>query len=456
MADVVTFDPINLRIIEINSGLTTNVLDLVEIYSEWKDWILGDPQRAGYPSAFRVVGGDPISDVQNLGSTFFLNTGAGWRIRPAEYDHQLAIVGNLFTDPAGEITITSTIGAFTVLVEQRVSNLTDTSVASLDLLALQNTVYIDTIDGTAGTTGDIGSPTSPVNNLADARTISDNINLRSFTLRGEITLDQDYSSWKFDSVGSEESSIVNLNGQNVDQSAFTAVEVAGAGTGHIDVTRCALGTLSGIEGDFRNCSFKDTITLGNGSNGISHFDNCFSGVPGTGRPFIYMTTDAEAGFRHYSGGIEIFDMAAGNVVSVDMNPGTVFLGPTNVGGNAMLRGTGVVFDTSAGTTVTNQVAEGGNTTDEIADAVWEALASSYSDDLTMGGRILADLGALIAAGGNLTPDQATQLIETWQVLGLDPQHPLIVDSISRVAGTAVTQSIEENVPVAGSVRITKQ
>ena len=98
---------------------------------------------------------------------------------------------------------------------------------------------------------------------------------------------------------------------------------------------------------------------------------------------------------------------------------------------------------------------GGLTGPETADAVWEALTSSYGDTSTMGGKILADLAAILSAGGNLTPEQTTQLIEIWQVLGLDPTHPLIVDSISRVAGTAITQTIEENVPAVGSVRITK-
>ena len=131
MADIVTFDPTNLRIIEIDTAAASNELDIREIYSEWKDWLLADSSRMKYPQAFRVLGGDPVSDTENLGSTFFLNTGDGWRIRPAEYDHRLTLAGNLFTDPAGGIPVAATLGNYTVIVEFKVSTLVE-AVASVE------------------------------------------------------------------------------------------------------------------------------------------------------------------------------------------------------------------------------------------------------------------------------------------------------------------------------------
>ena len=122
MPDVVTFDPINLRIVEIDGG-ALNVLQWREIYSEWKDWVLANPQRQGFPQAFRVVGGDPISDTENLGSTFFLLE--PWKFRPAELDHSLVVEGNLFTDPAGGNPFVPTLGDFTVLIAQKVSTLVE-------------------------------------------------------------------------------------------------------------------------------------------------------------------------------------------------------------------------------------------------------------------------------------------------------------------------------------------
>ncbi len=123
MANIVTFDPIELRIIEIDTG-GNNVIDIVEIYSEWKDWILADLSRLGYPQAFDEVGGNPISQTRSLGVTFFLLN--GWKIRPAERDHQLVINGNLFTVPAGQRRTVPTLGDYTVEIEWSTSNLIDT------------------------------------------------------------------------------------------------------------------------------------------------------------------------------------------------------------------------------------------------------------------------------------------------------------------------------------------
>lgn len=121
MPDVVTFDAATLRIIEVDAG-GDNSLDVVEIYSEWKAWsLIGD--NAKHPPAFRYVGGDPISDVRALGSTFFLTN--GWRIRPAERTHNLELVGNLYTDPAGDRVWVNTLGSYTVGIQLTVSNLLD-------------------------------------------------------------------------------------------------------------------------------------------------------------------------------------------------------------------------------------------------------------------------------------------------------------------------------------------
>ncbi len=353
MADIVTFDPMNLRIVEINSGKAVNSLSLAEIYSEWKDWLLADMSRAGYPAAFRVVGGDPISDSQNLGITYFLNTGDGWRIRPAEYDHVMEIEGNLFTDPAGDPTIAPTLGAYTVVAQQRVSNLTDASVARLDLAQLLEGVYIDTIGGQPGTGIDSGTPTNPVNNLTDARTIADARNLRSYVLRGAIILDQAHEDWNFSSIGAEHTAVIELNGQSVDGSFFDGVELRGSAlTSKADGELCTLDVLSGLYGEFLSCRLISTFTLPDNTH--TDFANCYSGIPGNARPEVYFGTNSTAGFRSYSGGLELFGMTAGCTVSVDMAPSTVFLGPTNTGGAATLRGTGKVNDTSAGTVVDNQ------------------------------------------------------------------------------------------------------
>ena len=114
-----TFDGSNKRII-IENGITD--VDFVDIYSDWKDWVLiGDNSK--YLQAISVVGGDPITGIISLGSTFFLEN--DWKIRPDESNHFLTINGNVYARD-GTNPIVSTLGTYQVTVELKRSNLINT------------------------------------------------------------------------------------------------------------------------------------------------------------------------------------------------------------------------------------------------------------------------------------------------------------------------------------------
>ena len=69
--------------------------------------------------------------------------------------------------------------------------------------------------------------------------------------------------------------------------------------------------------------------------------------------------------------------------------------------------------------------------------------------------IPTDTAALVAGGGgSLTPDQATQLKEVWQILGLDAANPMVVSTNSRKVD-AIDQSIQKNVPFARHITVTR-
>jgi hypothetical protein len=123
----VTFDGVN-KIIQVNFGETA--LDVErDIYSAWKEWVRVR-DNGKYEQAMRSVGGDPLPGDDRLGATFFLTN--GWRIRTWEGNHTLTVFGNLYTDE-GEDPFIQTLGQWTILVNQRVSNLVDKiSVGGLD------------------------------------------------------------------------------------------------------------------------------------------------------------------------------------------------------------------------------------------------------------------------------------------------------------------------------------
>jgi hypothetical protein len=98
-----TFNGVTKRI-TLSSGTVT--LDLLDLHSRWKDWMLLG--NSGYAQAFRAVGGDIPAIPLYL---FILN---GWRIVPQAADHTLAVTngvfgveggGDPFVDPAGSYKI---------------------------------------------------------------------------------------------------------------------------------------------------------------------------------------------------------------------------------------------------------------------------------------------------------------------------------------------------------------
>ena len=108
-----TFDGENL-IITLDSGITQ--VDWIDIYSDWKDWMLTSPFNRGYPVAFSTSGGEELSAVLESGAYWFLRNDLGWRMRPPEEHITIWVTGNLIPQ---DITIDSflpTIGAYTTQI----------------------------------------------------------------------------------------------------------------------------------------------------------------------------------------------------------------------------------------------------------------------------------------------------------------------------------------------------
>jgi len=112
--------PGRLIILEASDG---NLVEAQDIYSRWKDWVLGGT-GAQYPNVFTTVGGDPLGGGLFAGAYFFLNTADGWLIRPREVDHNLVINGNLYPLVANAPMFASTLGSFQVFIRLQTSSLT--------------------------------------------------------------------------------------------------------------------------------------------------------------------------------------------------------------------------------------------------------------------------------------------------------------------------------------------
>lgn len=344
----VSFDPIN-KIIIVNEGIE-NLNFATDIYSAWKEWLI-QRDNAKYEKAIRYIGGDPISDVQNAGTTFFLIN--GWRIKPAEQDGNLILTGNVFTDPAGDSIFIKTFGSFNINTEIVVSNLVDSSVARLDLNQLLSAIYIDIDNGSPGISSINGTPTNPVNNLTDAKILYTQRNIPIFRIRGALTLDQNVADVKFVGDNSQTINEIDFAGFNVDGCSFESCTISGTMTGRIvDAKDCALSVLKGLNGRFRECILVTSFEVEQNSN--NQFVDCDSdGV--TSLKCILPGQNARIAFHDFTGTITIQQMDATDYVEFNGDGSTCMLDATNTGGVFVARGTvNVVADLNSNVTVIDE------------------------------------------------------------------------------------------------------
>jgi len=130
----VVFDGPN-KIIYVNEGVET--LDVkTDLYSAWKEWKINSleaPHPTAYLNAFTAVGGDPITNTQDLGTTYFLEN--GWRIQPfaSKNSYTLTIEGNLYTREPGETPFFFAEGVSVSLVRSNIVDLITVSAVGVSI-----------------------------------------------------------------------------------------------------------------------------------------------------------------------------------------------------------------------------------------------------------------------------------------------------------------------------------
>lgn len=86
-------------------------VEVAEIYSRWKDWVLLS-DNAKYPPAFRETGGDPLGGGVFAGVNTFIRNDLGWRIKPPEQDIIINLIGNIYPEDPDTVWREPTAGNF--------------------------------------------------------------------------------------------------------------------------------------------------------------------------------------------------------------------------------------------------------------------------------------------------------------------------------------------------------
>ena len=90
-----TFDIAN-KIIQLT---TTNELDMLDLYSRWKDAVISSIANA--EQAMRVIK-EPLAGSTFIGPYYFIMN--DWRIRPFDAAHELVVAGTVVQDATSSLT----------------------------------------------------------------------------------------------------------------------------------------------------------------------------------------------------------------------------------------------------------------------------------------------------------------------------------------------------------------
>jgi hypothetical protein len=101
------------KVITLTSG--TTILDVKDLYSRWKDWVLTS-DNSKWAFAFLVSGGDPVDPGSGTFVPLYAFLANGWRIKPQEADHTLNVTNGILLVDGGGDPFIDTNGNYVVRV----------------------------------------------------------------------------------------------------------------------------------------------------------------------------------------------------------------------------------------------------------------------------------------------------------------------------------------------------
>jgi hypothetical protein len=325
-------------------------IDVQEIYSRWVDWLfIGDNSK--YYQAMRAVGGDPLPGSKSLGLTYFLLN--GWKIKPYEADHVFTLNGNLYSED-GSSPFVSTTGSFNVTIISSVSNLVDSTVQQLpeiEYASFNSRITLDVENGVAGTTYPIGTPTNPVNNLSDAKTIATARGFRTIAILSSLTISTGESVAECEIISENWLVVTVETGADTTNTEFTKISLYGELSGTWNVLNdCWAYNVTNFLGWMRGGSLEsielapysdiDPFTLGS-----SYFDNIVPMYADTPTS-LTMNTNTSVTITHSSEIHTIKNMGAGSAITIGMIHGKVIIDSSCTGGDIQVMGIGTYINNS--------------------------------------------------------------------------------------------------------------
>jgi len=326
----------------------------VDLYSDWKEWVLTSPTNQGYPPAFRTIGGDALTPGIDAGAYYFINNADGWRIKPNESDHTVYAAGNLAPEDASLPVFIPTTGGFTVAVLglQPITQSVEEILLQGQAAQYEGVVHIDQAAGTAGTAYPTGLPSQPVSNLTDALAILSSVGGNHLHFTTTLTLDQDLTGLHI--IGNEAvtADTLDLNGYGVDNCYIQGCFITGAQGGTVagfEAYKCGFQAVTSLAVGAQDCAFFNDVTLKPNSinillgcnaanSGLSHIDFDINGA-------TQVQAHGWSGHIHFSNNSDTNFKAYASLFA-----GTIHIVSTVSAGTFECSGTAELNNSSTGTT----------------------------------------------------------------------------------------------------------
>ena len=199
----------------------------------------------------------------------------------------------------------------------------------------EGNVWLDTVNGVAGTTTYVnGIVSAPTNLIASAFTITTALKINKIRSSNNSVLVPASTLANYELLG--ENYTLDLNNQIITNTVIRGALVSGLSTGQgANFYNSQIGNIT-----LDSCWIYDSVftgTLTTVPSGIYVFKNCSDGIAGDPNPTLVLKPNVIVGIRNYRGGINISGMGASNNVVVDGDC-RVILGADCSGGVIKYRG----------------------------------------------------------------------------------------------------------------------
>lgn len=288
----------------------------------------------------------------------------------------------------------------------------------------------------AGTSYPAGTGRQPCLYLSDAMIIRALRGLPRIDVVGDLAIDAgaSYDRVWFKGQSQNRSTITVAAAASVSDCEFSECHLKGTLDGGSLLRNCKLDNLVYVDGRIVGCTLAEgTITLSGANEAV--FESCFSGLIGEDCPKIAVGY-SPLKVINYNGGLCLVDKPGDSTshITVDFNAGRLIVYDTVGGtGHLTVRGPAGLQDYST-IPEANKHFDYLINLETIADAVWNEPGAEH---VTAG-----SAGQLLALARELTPTQATWLLELWRLAGLQSGGTLTVTPTARTA-PGISQEIKK-------------